>query len=157
MKVIIENINGDAEEELVLRCHGQGSETMKLIDRIRGFDKVIIGMKDDEIHRIPIGEILYFEVVENRSFIYCENDVYETKMKLYEFEEKCQGTAFFRASKSVVLNSYMIDWITPSFSGRYEAVLFTGEKVIVSRQYAAELKQRLGVYLFRGKLCTADK
>ena len=49
MKVIIENINGDAEEELVLRCHGQGSETMKLIDRIRGFDRVIIGMKDDEI------------------------------------------------------------------------------------------------------------
>lgn len=145
MKVIIENITCDAEEELVLRCHGQESETLKLIDRIREFEKVFIGMKGDEIHRIPIGDILYFEVVENRSFFYCENDVYETKLKLYEFEEKCRGTSFFRASKSVVLNSDVIDCITPSFSGRYEATLFTGEKVIVSRQYAGELKQRLGV------------
>lgn len=145
MKVIIENITRDAEEELVLRCHSRESETLKLIDRIQGLERSVIGMKNGELHRIPLSGIFYFEVVENHSFFYCENEVYETRLKLYEFEEKCMGTSFFRASKSVVLNSDMIDSIAPIFSGRYEAVLLTGEKVIVSRQYAGELKQRLGI------------
>lgn len=51
----------------------------------------------------------------------------------------------FRCSKSMVLNAEKIDYILPSFSGRFEAVLENGEKVIVSRQYVADLKRLLGV------------
>ena len=90
-------------------------------------------------------DIFYFEVVDNKSFVYCKQDVYEVKMKLYEFEEKSRGSMFFRASKSVVLNADKIDYISPFLSGRFEAVLLNGEKVIVSRQYVSDLKHKLGM------------
>ena len=66
-------------------------------------------------------------------------------MKLYEFEELSRGTAFFRASKSMVLNSDKIDSVTPSLSGRFEVRLLNQEKVIVSRQYVGALKKLMGL------------
>ena len=71
--------------------------------------------------------------------------MYESKWKLYEFEEFSRGSSFFRASKSVILNADKIEFVKPAFSGRFEAVLFNGEKVIVSRQYVGELKELMGI------------
>lgn len=53
--------------------------------------------------------------------------------------------AFFRCSKSMVLNADKIEYIKPSVSGRFEAVLTNGETVIVSRKYVSELKRLLGM------------
>ena len=38
-----------------------------------------------------------------------------------------------------------IDYVRPSLSGRFEAVLSNGEKAVVSRKYVADLKRMLGV------------
>ena len=45
----------------------------------------------------------------------------------------------------MILNADRIDYVRPSLSGRFEAVLSNGEKVVVSRKYVAELKRMLGV------------
>ena len=45
----------------------------------------------------------------------------------------------------MILNADRIDYVRPSLSGRFEAVLSNGEKVVVSRRYVAELKRMLGV------------
>ena len=50
----------------------------------------------------------------------------------------------FRCSKSMILNAGKIDSILPSLSGRFEAVLDNGEKVMISRQYVSALKRLLG-------------
>lgn len=50
----------------------------------------------------------------------------------------------FRCSKSMILNAGKIDYVLPSLSGRFEAVLDNGEKVIISRQYVSTLKRLLG-------------
>ena len=65
--------------------------------------------------------------------------------KLYDFERLCAGSALFRCSKSMILNADKIDYVRPSLSGRFEAVLSNGEKVVVSRKYVADLKRMLGV------------
>ena len=51
----------------------------------------------------------------------------------------------FRCSKSMILNAEKIDYVRPSLSGRFEAVLSNGEKAVVSRKYVADLKRMLGV------------
>ena len=56
----------------------------------------------------------------------------------------CLGTMLFRCSKSMILNAGKIDYVLPSLSGRFEAVLDNGEKVIISRQYVSTLKRLLG-------------
>lgn len=145
MRVTIEEIAGDEEEQLILKCHMVSPEMLALIQKIKNADNGITGISGDEIHRLSFQDIYYFEVVDNKSFCYCEKEVYESKCKLYEFEEMSVGNNFFRASKSVVLNADKIDYIRPSFSGRFEAVLLNREKVIVSRQYVNELKKIMGV------------
>ena len=91
------------------------------------------------------GEVFYFESVEQKVFAYCRTEVYQTKNRLYELQDELSGLNFIRVSKSVILNLDKIKSLIPAFGGRYEALLKNGEKVIISRQYVNDLKEKLGV------------
>ncbi|MNO06005.1 LytTr DNA-binding domain protein [compost metagenome] len=71
--------------------------------------------------------------------------MYEVKQKLYELEALSSRLSCFRASKSTVLNIAKISMVRPAFSGRFEAVLDNGERVVISRQYVPVLKNMLGL------------
>lgn len=145
MRVSIEEIERAAEEEIIIRCHEMSTEILKLVQQIKVEHNSLTGMDGERIHRLHLEDIYYFEVVDSKAFFYCRDRIYETKLKLYEFEELCRGTRFFRASKSVVLNSNKIEYIKPSLSGRFEAIMDNGETAIVSRQYVNELKKLMGL------------
>ena len=83
--------------------------------------------------------------MDNKVFLYLEKEVYETKLKLYELEERFVGTDFLRVSKSVIMNLAKVKTLSPAFNGRFEATMKNGEKVIVSRQYVPVLKDKLGL------------
>lgn len=101
------------------------------------------GYRNSAVYRLKLKDICYFEVVDGKSFLYSEKDVYDSRLKLYEFEELSRKAGFFRAGKSLILNTDKIDHVVPSFSGRFQAVLKNGEKVVVSRQYVADLKRQM--------------
>ena len=61
--------------------------------------------------------------MDDRSFFYTQGEIFEAKEKLYEFERLCAGSTLFRCSKSMILNAEKIDYVRPSLSGRFEAVL----------------------------------
>lgn len=145
MRIIIEEIRTEEEEELILRCHSLSGELAKRVRQMETVQAGLTAYKNGEIHRLAFDDVYYFEVVDGKSFFYCEDSVFESRMKLYAFEELCGDTGFFRASKSMVLNADKIDFIAPSFSGRFEAVLLNGEKVVVSRQYVHVLKKKMGL------------
>ena len=145
MKLTIEEIHPEQEEEVLVKCHDQKAEWVDSIKGVLEEKDYLTGSKDGKIHRLKMRDIYYFEVVDNKSFIYQQEDIYESKLKLYEFEEKSRDTMLFRASKSMVINADKIDYIVPSISGRFEAILLNGEKVIVSRQYVSVLKRKLGL------------
>ena len=90
-------------------------------------------------------DILYFESVDDKVFAYTLNDVYETKLKLYELEEILPARYFFRANKAVIVNVDRIQSLSPAFGGRFEAVLKNGYKVIISRNYVPKLKELLEI------------
>lgn len=145
MKVIIEEIPQEQEEEILLRCHEVSAETLTLLNRLKAAGTPLLATRGEEIRRLQLKDIFYFEVVDGKSFFYCEREVYESRLRLYEFEEICQGTAFFRAAKSMVLNADKIESIKPSLSGRFDVTLLNHEKVVVSRQYVGVLKKLMGV------------
>ena len=74
-----------------------------------------------------------------------KRQVYESKQKLYELEESLANSDMLRISKSVMLNLSKIKSLSPALNGRFEAILDNGERVIISRQYVAGLKKRLGI------------
>ena len=105
----------------------------------------LTGYLDDKIVRLNYQDIYYFEANENRVFAYYYSDVYEVKYKLYELEELFVPLDFVRCSKSMIVNMAKIEYLSPLFSGKLEAHLKNGEKIVISRQYVHSLKIRLGI------------
>lgn len=145
MKIIIEETGPDEEDQIIIRCREMNENILKLISELRMGQKKIAGIMNGNITMIDPANIYYFECVDNKVFLYCKQNVYETKLKLYEIEEEFRNTSFFRASKSIILNVSKIKCISPAYSGRFEALLFNGEKIIISRQFVPELKNKLGL------------
>jgi len=145
MKIIIEDSNPGEEDQIIIRCRELNEATLKFIADLKMGQKKLVGIKDGNIAMIEPQDVYYFEAIDNKVFIYCKSNVYETKLKLYEIEEDYKDTDYFRASKSVILNVSKIKSISPAFSGRFEALLYNDEKIVISRQYVPELKKKLGL------------
>lgn len=141
MKITFENPDLNEEDEIIVRCRNLDDEFVKLISQFREKQNKIIGYQDKKITQLLPREIFYFESVENKVFAYCEKDIFEVRLKLYEIEY----ADFLRISKSTVLNLSSVHSIKPLFNGRFEANLKNGENVIISRQYVPELKKALGI------------
>jgi len=144
MKILIEELQNEEEEQISIKCRRMTPEILNLLEFFKT-QNIMIAYSGNEIHRIDSSNIYYVEAVDNRSFIYCDNNVYESKEKLYELEEKLAKNDFLRISKSVIINLSKIKKIVPALSGRFEATLINDLKVIISRQYVNDLKRKLGI------------
>ena len=83
--------------------------------------------------------------MDNKTYLYLKQSVFDSKQKLYEIEEQCRGTKLFRCSKSMIVNIAKIRSVAPSVNGRLEAKLINGEVVIISRQYVPAFKKKIGM------------
>lgn len=145
LKISIEEISRELEEEILIRCHEVDEEIHKIVSKLKTEPLIILGYQNDRVHRINLRDIYYFEAVDGKVFLYCKDNVFEVKYKLYELEEICKEKECFRATKSTILNIAKITSVHPSFSGRFEAMLDNGERVVISRQYVPVLKKMLGL------------
>lgn len=145
MKISIEEISKEQVEEILIRCHEVDDEIHEIINKLETENLIVLGHQKDKVHRIKLSDIYYFEAVDGKVFIYCKDNVFEVKQKLYELEELCKEKNCFRASKSTILNIAKISSIYPSISGRFEAVLDNGERTVISRKYVPVLKEMLGL------------
>lgn len=145
MRIIYEKATCDEEEVIIVRCRKITDDITFVAKTLNAVIDGIAATKNGEIYKLPLRDIYYFEVVDNNSFIYCENEVYESKLRLYEFEELTCGTHFFRATKSTVINADKISCVSPALSGRFTAKLDNGEKTVISRQYVSSLKRIMGL------------
>ena len=143
MKITIQDLPEGAEEEIIIRCRGMDEQLLKLIYALKSGREKLAVSQDEKICQILPSSVYYFESVDNRVFACLEKEVYETKLKLYELEERFYGTDFFRASKSVIMNLAKVESLSPAFNGRFEVTMKNGEKLIISRQYVPLLKEKL--------------
>lgn len=145
MKIIIEDAKEGQEDEIIIRCNNIDEAILQMIYGVKMKQKKLVGIDQGQIHMINPKDVYYFESVDNKVFIYCEKQVFQSKLKLYEIEEEYKNTSFFRASKSTILNLSKAKKLSPAFNGRFEVLLNNKEKVIISRQFVPELKKKLGL------------
>lgn len=145
MKISI-NINESiSDTEIVINSRSLTPEIEKIIATLRILDQQIMVVKGDESYILDVAKIVYIESVDRKTFVYTEADCFESKLKLYEIEEQlCQG-GFLRASKSCLVHLKFIRSLKSELDRKLRLTLENGEQLIVSRQYADELKRRLGV------------
>ena len=142
MKITIQENEHQTETEIVIHCRETDDEVLNAVAALSRLNKKLTGTKDGRTFVIDPADVLYFDSVDKKTFAYTKSEVYETSLRLYELEEKLPRD-FFRASKSAIINISKIKSILPDFGGRVEVTLTTGEKIMVSRQYAHDLKTKL--------------
>jgi len=142
LKIVIEEVKDGEQEQIVIRCREMSPELLQAIALLKSGSS-LVAYDGNVIYRVKPADIYYIEVVDHKTFLYGKQKVYESKQKLYELEEALPGDRFMRVSKSVLLNLSKIRSFSPFLSGRFEALLDNGEKVIISRQYMSNLKKRL--------------
>lgn len=88
---------------------------------------------------------MYFESVDNRTFIYTENDVMEIKYRLYELEEILSNKDFIRISKSQIVNINKISSLAPQVNRTLIAKMCNGEILCISRRFIKPIKNLLSI------------
>lgn len=145
MKITI-NINDKIPDtEIVINSSSLTPEIERIIATLRMLDSQIMVTKGNEAYILDVSKIVYIESIDRHTFVYTEQECYESKLKLYEIEEQlCQG-GFFRVSKACLIQLRYIRSLRAELNRKLRLTLENGEQIIVSRQYADELKSKLGV------------
>ena len=148
MKTVIRTTADKSDEKVTIDCCEVTQEIINLRDHAESIGSSISGISDGKSVVLPLSDILYFEAVDEKVFAYTQNDVADVRGRLYEYEDRLAEKGFVRISKSVLVHLSKVRSISPSPGRKFEAELRNGERVIISRQYAANIKK----VLFGGKI-----
>lgn len=131
--------------EVAVACPRIDDRVQRIVASLSAFDRKLVGERDGATFRLDVDNACYAETVDGRTFLYTEDEVYQTPLKLYELEDKLAGTEFIRASKQMLVNFDHVEAIRPALNARLQLLLDNGESVVVSRQYAPAIKRKLGL------------
>ncbi len=130
---------------VVIYCGKIDEEVIRLKHHIELFEQKIQAKKGSDYHFIHSSEILYFESVDNRTFLYTNDDVMEIKQRLYELEYILPDQDFTRISKSLIVNINKISALKPELNRTILATMCNGERLCISRNYVKPLRKLLSV------------
>lgn len=143
MDVQVRTVPKTEHEMVEIRCHQVDDSIDEIVSFIKSRQGQLAGYLDGGTYEIPIMDVMYIESVDNRTFLYTEDQTYESKQRIYELEEMLKQRHFIRISKSSIVNLMKIQSIRPALNGRFSAILCNGEEIIISRKYVADFKKTL--------------
>lgn len=145
MKIEI-NVDDKIEETSIsISCKGLTPELQKMIAMMRILDKKFAVTRDGETFLLDVAEIIYIEAIDRKTFVYTKDGVYESGLRLYELEQQLEEFGFCRVSKSCLVQLRAVRSLKSDINRRIRVTLDNGEVIVASRQYADEIKRRLGV------------
>ena len=135
----------ETDTQVIIQCRKIDDEVLRLKNHIELFDHRLQARKEHEWYLLNASDVLYFESVDNRTFLYTANDVMEIRQRLYELEDILPGQDFIRTSKSQIININHVKSLRPEINRTIKAELFNGEKLSVSRKYVPALRKLLSI------------
>ena len=86
MQTRITKIGKDQPEYIEIHCYRISDEVREIIAFVKSRQGQLTGTADERQYEIAVSDVFYIESVDNKTFIYTKNKVYETRQKLYELE-----------------------------------------------------------------------
>lgn len=143
MKIEIETDESLHEPEILLRCAIVDERVVSIIASLRMHDRKMTGKSDGETRVISVGEILYVESIDGRSFAYTGDAILEMPLRLCELEERLVKADFVKVARNCLVNLCRITGLRPYVGGRLLARLDNDEEIVISRKYAGEIRKQL--------------
>ena len=131
------------EIEILIKYAVMGKDVERVAIMLQSMDTRIKCSFNNSEKLVSVSDIYYFESVDKMTFVYCEQEVYRTELRLYQIVEDFARLGFVQISKSCVLNINVLDSITPLLNSRMEATLKNNERLYVTRKYIENIKQAL--------------
>ena len=145
MKVEIDIDEKYTDTGVVIHAPRLTQDIEKMVAMMRMLNMQIAVTKNDETFLIETDKILYIEAIDRKTFVYTQDDMFESQLKLYEIEQELLEHDFLRISKQGIVNLKMIKSLKAEINRKIRVTLQNGEQIVVSRMYADELRKRLGV------------
>ncbi|NLL91720.1 MAG: LytTR family transcriptional regulator [Ruminococcaceae bacterium] len=145
MKIEIDIDDKYRETEVVIRAPKLTQDIEKIVALMRMIN-MQIGVKDnDETYLLDIEKILYIETVDRKTFVYTDDKVYESELRLYEMESELVEQGFLRISKQSIVNLRKVKSLRAEIDRKIRVTLQNGEQIVASRMYSDELRRKLGL------------
>ena len=143
----VEIIVDDKADDLhiLVTCRHLTPEIEKLLENLRVMNRQLTTKKNGEIYLLDLAEVIYIESIDRKCFVYTSDEVYESGFRLYELEGQLEEFGFLRVSKSFLIHLQKVQSLKADINRKIRITMSNGEQIIASRQYADELKKRLGV------------
>ncbi len=145
MKITVEEDASLEEVQVTFRTPKIDEQVIEAVSRLKLYEQRITGTCDGESCIVPARDVLLFESVDKKTFFYTENRVFETNMRLYEIEDRLGICGFVRTGKSTIINLKKVESLRSDIGAKLIATLSNGEKTVISRAYASEVKRQLGI------------
>lgn len=146
MRIRIEIEENLTEDEVVIRCSSLNESIIaiqkNIAEAVRGRQQIMV-MKGDKEYWLLLTEILFLETTENQVAVHSANQVFYTRLKLYELEELLPSV-FMRVSKSAIVNTEKVRSIKKNITGASEVEFENCHKIAyVSRSYLRPFISRM--------------
>ncbi len=141
----IEVIENKENLHVIIECQKINEQIIRLKSHIELFDDKIQAKSEKEICFINTADVLYFESVDNRMFLYTNDEVMEIKHRLYELEMILSKEDFIRISKSQIVNINKISKLKPEINRTILATMCNGENLSISRKYVKDFRKLLSI------------
>ncbi len=145
MKIEIDINEEYSDVSVQIKAPRISQDIEKMISMMRMINMQLAVKRNDETYLLDTDRILYIESVERNTFVYTEDALYESDLKLYEIEQELLKQNFIRISKQSIINLRKIKSLKADVNRKIRVTLINDEQVLVSRMYANELRKRIGV------------
>lgn len=133
------------EAEITIVCREVTEDIQRIIAAVHAENCKLTGIREGQTYLLNPADVVYIDTADKRIFIYTPKDIYETQLRLYELEEQLPPSDFFRANKSCIVGIRHIRSVKADIDGRLLLTMDSGDKLWVSRQYAADFRKKIGM------------
>ncbi len=87
MKIIVDANKAYPTVEITIKCPEIDQNIKQLIKQMEAYELSFQAKKDERIYSLQAGQLFYVESIDNQTFMYTEDEVFESDLKLYEFKK----------------------------------------------------------------------
>jgi len=80
MKITVNENHNFIETEVIINCQKADEQVLRICTSLQMLDKKVVGSHRGQAHILNASDILYAETVDRKTFIYTQEQVYDSSM-----------------------------------------------------------------------------